>query len=325
MSKNRKVRVALWGIGSHVRRNLIPAFERSSFVDLVALHTRTESALGEVARLTGAAPYRDVDRLLSTRDVDVVYIAAPTGVHASMAIATIEAGKHVWCEKPMTASYAETERVVNAALNAGLVALESDMFLHHPQFAMLQRLVKSGELGLVASMTARFGFPHRPGTDFRYSKELGGGAILDAGFYPVAAAVALLGPGLRLAGATVANREGTEVDIGGTALAVSGNRSAVLDWGFGRAYRSEIEIWCEAGVITTDRAFSKPADLATQIAVRLQGGEERVVSVVPADHFALMLDNFAAITLGEVPFDAGPTLARARLLTEIGESGLSMI
>ncbi len=312
------VRVAVWGIGSHVRRNLIPAFERSSHVDLVAIHTRSESRLREVAELTGAAAYQDSDRLLAASDVDVIYVAAPTGLHASMAIASIEAGKHVWCEKPLTVTLGETQRVVSAALDAGLVALESDMFLHHPLFVELCRLVESQELGATMSMTGRFGFPFRPGTDFRYSKDLGGGALLDAGFYPIAAAVALLGIGLQTIGAVVTSDGGFEVDTGGTALVALDNRAAVLDWGFGRAYRNEIEIWCHSGVVEVGRAFSKPADLATQIVIRPQSGKDYVIEVAPADQFALMLDDFAAITLSDTSYDTERILERSRLLTEIG-------
>lgn len=320
MIDSNTVRVAIWGIGSHVQRNIIPAFERSRRTQLVALHTRHEDVLNEVAAATDARPYRDVDDLLASPDIDAIYIAAPTGLHAEMGIAAISAGKHVWCEKPMTVDHRQTKEMIDAAEAAGLVALEADMFLHHPQFLELQRLVESEELGRVVSMTARFGFPHLPRSDFRYSEEMGGGALLDAGFYPVAAATALLGPGLLLAGALITSEEGEAVDTGGTALVSTQGRAALLDWGFGRSYRNEIETWCEGGLIKVGRAFSKPADLGTQITIHPQSGDRRTTIIDPADQFALMLDDFAGISIGETPFDAMQTLARARLLDAIRAS-----
>ncbi|VAW09420.1 hypothetical protein MNBD_ACTINO02-2912, partial [hydrothermal vent metagenome] len=254
---------------------------------------------------------------LSASDVDAVYIAAPTGLHADMGFEAIGAGKHVWCEKPMTVTLLQSEQMVDAARSAGLVALESDMFLHHPQFLELQRLVASEELGPVVSVTGRFGFPHLPRSDFRYSKQLGGGALLDAGFYPVAAATALLGSGLVLAGALRVSEEGGDVDTGGTALAATGGRAALLDWGFGRSYRNEIEVWCEDGVIKVQRAFSKPAHLETRIVVSPQSGDEWTIPIGAADHFALMLDDFAEVTIGEAPWDTQQVLSRARLLDAI--------
>ena len=321
MVDRKRVRVAIWGIGSHVQRNIIPAFERSRRTQLVALHTRNEDVLNEVAAATGALAYREVGDLLSSPEVDAIYIAAPTGLHAEMGIAAIDAGKSVWCEKPMTVNLAQTTSLIDAAAAAGLVALESAMFMYHPQFRELLRLVESNELGPVMSVTARFGFPHLSRSDFRYSMQLGGGALLDAGFYPIAAAAALLGPEFSLVGALITMSDGG-VDLGGAALATCSGRSAILDWGFGRHYRNEVEIWCESGLITTDRVFSKPADLETHIVIEPQSGDIRRTTISGADHFALMLDSFAATTLGETPFDPKPTIERARILDAIRRLGL---
>lgn len=320
-----RIRVGVWGIGAHVRRTVIPAIRRSDRVELVGLHTRTDTVLRDVAVSTGATPYADRSEFLGTDDIDVVYLATPTGVHASMALETISAGKHLWCEKPMTTSLEQTESIVAAAQESRLVALESAMFLHHPQFLLLQDIIASDEVGEVATVTARFGFPHRSQADFRYSRELGGGALLDAGFYPAAAVVALLGIEARVAGSVITTSEGVDADTGGSALVVLNQGAGLLDWGFGRSYRNEIEVWCEEGTIAVTRAFSKPAELATQIVIRPQSGDPHTIAVPPADQFSLMLEDFAAITCGERPYDPRPVLARSRLLTEIRDIGESPI
>jgi len=285
---------------------------------LVAVHTRDAGVLEGVAEQTGSTPYQDFDGLLGADDVDAVYIAVPTGLHNGFARATIQAEKHVWCEKPLSTSLEDADGLVLSAAQSGVVVLESDMFLHHPQFRELKTLLDSGEFGPIRSLSARFGFPHRDESDFRYSREMGGGALLDAGFYPVAAAVALLGADSELVGALVTTEKGMSVDTGGTALLVSNPRAGILDWGFGRAYRSEIEVWCEGATIVATRAFSKPADLTASISIDPQQGKSRVAVVEPADQFALMLDRFAAITLGEAVYDPVPMLARARILSGIG-------
>ncbi len=307
----------MWGVGGHAQRTLIPALAAAENADLVALFTRDPSIREDVAAATGAVPYSNPGDLLDDPDVDAIYIATPTGLHTEMSMEVIAAGKHVWCEKPMSVTYDQTAAIVDAAMGAGLVALEADMFLHHPQFRKLKRLVSSDGLGPLASVTARFGFPHRDRNDFRYSAQLGGGALLDAGYYPIAAAVDLFGPGLNLAGCTIGHDVGRGVDIGGTAIAVTDHRAAVLDWGFGRSYRSEIEVWCEDAVVEATRAFSKPADLETELVIRHQSGEVETIAIAAADQFALMVDDFADVTVGNSVFDPTPQLERARLLSEI--------
>ena len=323
MNRGSAIGVGIWGIGEHARRNLIPALLSSAAVELAAVHTRRDDVLAEVAESTGATPYRDVDRFLDSSDVEVILVASPTGLHADMAMEVIGAGKHVWCEKPMTIGHEETRRIVDAAWEAGLVALETDMFLHHPQFIEMARIARSGDLGPIASVTARFGFPHVSETNFRYSSDLGGGALLDAAFYPVAAVVALLGSGLRTLGAEIQYQGVGGVDVGGAALLASDGSTGMLDWGFGRAYRSEIEIWCERGTIAAERAFAKPETLATSVTVRSQVDGNRVEMIDAVNHFTLMFDHFAEITTNAIGFDPTAILERSRLLDEIRTLGTS--
>lgn len=319
MSHSR-LRVAIWGIGSHVRRNLVPAFHESLLVDLVGLHTRDEDSLSELSHVTGAIPYRNVDDLLGSPDIDAVYVSTPTGAHASMASAVVDAGKHVWCEKPLTPSATETRQIIADARTTDLVALESDMFLHHPQFSELRRIIDSGDVGTVVSIAAQFGFPHLPATDFRYLKASGGGALLDAGFYPCATAVALLGRNVGVRGATTRTEEGFDVDTGGSALVESPAGTGLLEWGFGRSYRNEITIWGTGGTIEVNRAFSKPPSLETEIVVHKGAGELRTIPISPANHFTIMLDSFARTSAGVTPYDSASIIARAELMDDVAMS-----
>lgn len=321
MIANDDVRVALWGIGTHAWRNLIPAFERSKHTRLVAVHSRSEAAALRAADVTGARPFPTPQEMLGQEEVDVVYVSAATGAHESIALEATAAGKHVWCEKPMTTGFESSRAVLDAAAERGLIALEADVFLHHQQFRELRRSVDSSDLGPIRSITARFGFPHRSESDFRYSSDSGGGALLDAGFYPVAASVALLGPGLELRGASMFSDSGFDVDTGGTALLESVGRTALLDWGFGRSYRNEIEVWCQHGMVTAPRAFSKPPDFRPEIVISPQSGKKQTIPVEPADHFALMLDDFALATSSDDTSHSTEILERARLLSEIKHAG----
>ncbi len=311
------VRLAIWGLGPHATRSILPAVRNSTAVDLVAVHTRNPDILQEIATREAVVAHTTHMALLEDPNVDAIYLATPTGLHAEQGAAVVAAGKHLWCEKPITTGHAETTVLIQQAEHEAVVALEADMFLHHPQFLRLKQLLSSGEFGAIQTVSARFGFPHRAGADFRYSSELGGGALLDAGFYPLAAALGLLGPRLELLGAELAFKSEYTVDVGGTALASGAGGVAVLDWGFGRSYRSEIDVWCEGAVIELSRAFAKPATLETEIIVTPQDGPVARIPIEPASHFVAMLDEFAAVTIGDKTYDPEPMLERARLISRI--------
>ena len=130
--------------------------------------------------------------LLDDDGVDAVYNPLPNGLHAEWTLKALEAGKHVLCEKPFTANAAEARTVAEAARRSGLVVMEAFHYRYHP---LAQRMVEAvAQLGTLQSVSASLCFPLPRFSDIRYSYALGGGAMMDAGVYPLTC-LRLLGPG----------------------------------------------------------------------------------------------------------------------------------
>ena len=294
MSVERTVGVGLLGIGEHARRNLLPGLAAAHAVGLVGLHGRNAAAAGELAATHDCRAYDSAEAMLDDDAVDAVVVALPNDLHRDAVATALAAGKHVWCEKPLTLDRAATETLLADAETRGLTLAECFMFVYHRQFERLCTLVADGAVGTLQSVTARFGIPHRDPGDFRYDAARGGGALGDVGSYPVRFATALLGNDPLTVAATIASENGYAVDITGSALVSGGSAArALLDWGFGRAYRNDAEIWGSTSTMTIERPFSKPPDLATTIRIRRADGRE-IAEPVPADnHFARQFEHFA--------------------------------
>jgi predicted dehydrogenase len=117
---------------------------------------------------------------------DDVYVALPPSAHAEWTIAALEAGKDVLCEKPFTMTAAEADLVRAAAERTGRRAIEAFHDHYHPLEAAVRELVASGRLGTVRSVSAVFdGSNPYDATSIRHAPELGGGALMDLGCYPV--------------------------------------------------------------------------------------------------------------------------------------------
>ncbi|MEO0056118.1 MAG: hypothetical protein RLZZ50_2065 [Verrucomicrobiota bacterium] len=132
--------------------------------------------------------------LLADPEVEAVYIATPHPMHVEWAVKAARAGKHVLCEKPAGMNLAEGVAMVEAARGANVLFMEAFMYRCHPQTAKVVELVRSGTIGRVKLIQAAFGFQ----TDYRpdsrlWSKELGGGGILDVGCYPLSFARLIAG------------------------------------------------------------------------------------------------------------------------------------
>ncbi|GAA0558727.1 Gfo/Idh/MocA family oxidoreductase [Paractinoplanes ferrugineus] len=130
--------------------------------------------------------YADYAALLADPEVDLVYNALPPSMHADWTVAALRAGKDVLCEKPFTMNAAQARRVVAAATETGRRVIEAFHDHYHPLSAWVRQAVTEGILGRVHHAEAVFtgANPYAPGT-LRHEPELGGGALMDLGCYPV--------------------------------------------------------------------------------------------------------------------------------------------
>jgi predicted dehydrogenase len=129
--------------------------------------------------------HESYDELLADPYVEAVYNPLPNALHAEWTIRALEAGKHVLCEKPFSATVAEAEAMAATAQRTGRVLVEAFHYRYHPLFARLRTILASGELGEVRHLEAHFCIPMLVPRDIRYRADLGGGALMDAGCYTV--------------------------------------------------------------------------------------------------------------------------------------------
>jgi predicted dehydrogenase len=134
------------------------------------------------------------EALVADPEVDIVYVATPHPLHAPNAIAALEAGKHVLVEKPFTMNAAEAQKVMDLAERKGLLALEAMWTRFLPHMLRIREIVASGILGEIRSIVADHtqDLPDDP-THRLNALELGGGALLDLGIYPISFAWDILG------------------------------------------------------------------------------------------------------------------------------------
>jgi predicted dehydrogenase len=140
-----------------------------------------------------AQVHADYESLLADDRIDAVYVPLPAALHGRWTLAAIRAGKHVLCEKPFTANAPEAEQVAAAAASTDTVVMEAYHSFHHPLRRRLQEIVGGGMLGRIHSAKASFCVPIPPGRDIRWDLDLGGGGLLDVGYYPLRMLRDLLG------------------------------------------------------------------------------------------------------------------------------------
>ncbi len=128
--------------------------------------------------------YQRFDELLGDPNVDAVYLPLPISQHAEWAIKSIQAGKHVLCEKPLAANAREALEIHKAAEATDRVVCEAMHFRYHPLVERVREIIASGEIGELRQIDASFSC-FLPMNDFRFNYALGGGCTIDMGCYPI--------------------------------------------------------------------------------------------------------------------------------------------
>ncbi|HVN12172.1 MAG TPA: Gfo/Idh/MocA family oxidoreductase [Kineosporiaceae bacterium] len=212
------------------------------------------------------ASYQD---LIEDDEVDVVYVATPHPLHAENALAAIAQGKHVLVEKPFTMDAAQARGVVATAREKGVLCLEAMWTRFLPHTIEIRRLLADGALGDVRTVVADHGQMFAPDPAHRlYAPELGGGALLDLGVYPVSWAHMVLGTPTSVTSASDPTFTG-----------VDGQTSAILRYPHGVHAVVTCTLWattaCRAwisgtrGTIDVDPIFYAP----TTFTLRRKGAE----------------------------------------------------
>lgn len=136
--------------------------------------------------------------LVADPDVEVVSITTPNALHAEMAIAALDAGKHVWCEKPMATTLADAARMQEAAARAGTVAALGYNYIQNPMIRHVEALLARGAIGRVNHLRLEMDedFMADPDGAFFWKNEAssGYGALDDFAVHPLSLIHTLLGP-----------------------------------------------------------------------------------------------------------------------------------
>jgi predicted dehydrogenase len=184
-----------WGIvgTGRISATTVGDLHLAENVDLVAVASRTAAnaqafaAEHEVPRSHG-----HYEALFADEDVDVVYLGTPISTHAELARRAIEAGKHVLVEKAFTTTAAQARELATLAAERGRFLMEAMWMVFNPAIRRLLDEVAAGTIGEVRTVQGSFGFPSPPDAII-WRPELGGGALLDRGVYPLTLAQLLLG------------------------------------------------------------------------------------------------------------------------------------
>jgi len=182
---SRTLRVGIMG-AANIARAFCAGVRPSRKVAVTAVASR-DVAKGKAFALETGIPqvHPTYEALLADPAIDAIYNPLPNNLHAQWSIRAAEAGKHVLCEKPLATSAADARAMYDAARRNGVYLVEAYPYRAQPQTLMLRQLLEAKAIGRLQLVQASFGFPLTDPANIRLDPALAGGALMDAGCYPV--------------------------------------------------------------------------------------------------------------------------------------------
>ena len=313
---NKKVR---WGILSSAKigtGKVIPGMQKGEHLEITAISSRSLDRAEEAARELGIAKaYGSYEELLADPDIDAVYNPLPNHMHVPWSIKAANAGKHVLCEKPIALSAEEVGLLIEARDRTGVNIAEAFMVRHHPQWLTAREIVNSGEIGELRAIQCFFSYFNRNADDIRNNSDMGGGALMDIGVYPIVASRFITGEEPRRVVGLVENDPDFGVDRLSSAILEFSNVQSTCTCStqlvpyqrvhlLGTTCRVEIEIPWNAPPDTPRRIFLDDGEDRTS-----ESREVRTIDV--ADQYHLQGDAFSRSILENDFSLAGPPLEDA--------------
>jgi NDP-hexose-3-ketoreductase len=284
-----KFKLGIWGVGYHVKKNTLPALLlMKDKIDLV-LYSRNIEMVKEIAGENNLEYKENEEDMLKDDTISAIYLSTPVGTHFEIGLKILGYNKHLWCEKSFCINLDQVHNLLELARVNNVSVFETFMYRFHNQSIKLKELLKENKLGKIRNYYTKFGFPHMDESNFRYNKDLGGGALFDAGAYCINSFLEFIDPNEISISSSLIYEDDYDIDIGGHATIIDENGVVGhLDWGFGRAYKNEVEIWGELGSLIAERFYSKPDTLETEIVINYQSGERENVLINKDNHFVNM-------------------------------------
>jgi len=305
----KKLKWGVLGAAKIARVKVIPAMQLGQLSEIVGLASRDASRARETADALGIPKsYGSYEEMLADPEIEAVYNPLPNHLHVPWSIKAAEAGKHVLCEKPIGLSSGQCRDLIDARDRAGVRIGEAFMVRTHPQWLRVRELVRSGELGKLVSVSSAFSYFNDDPGNIRNMADIGGGALMDIGCYPIQISRFLFGSEpTRCVGAIERDPTFGTDRLSSGLMEFPGGGHSVFTTSTQLVPYQRVQVFCQKGRIEVEIPFNAPPDRPCRIFIddgRDVFGEGLRVEELPVvDQYTVQGDAFSRAVLEgwEVP------------------------
>jgi xylose dehydrogenase (NAD/NADP) len=277
----------------------VPGAATSANSEIVAVSSRNLASAEAKAKEHGIPlAFGSYQEMIDSDEIDAVINTLPNSMHHEWTIKAAEAGKHVLCEKPLSATMAQGREMATAAKANNVVLVEAFTPRWNKQMRTVRKLIADGEIGDVTMLEAGLSFTTANPDDIRLNKELAGGSLMDAGCYAVYAVRYAMSAEPISACAIDRKRSGVDVDTTFNGfLRFPGAGAVAHVWSSVEGPKQRaFKATGTKGIITIPDAFDEKSPV-----VVTRNQDEEVMEMTSTNRFQVQLDEFSESVLHGKP------------------------
>jgi D-xylose 1-dehydrogenase (NADP+, D-xylono-1,5-lactone-forming) len=293
--------IVRWGIVStaHINRRVIPMIHASRRGKLVAVASRDlEKGKAYAAGWNIPRTFGSYEEMLSSDEIDAVYISLPNHLHCEWSVRAMQAGKHVLCEKPFAISVEEAEKMIRTRDETGTILAEAFMYRHHPQTKLVGEWIRDGRLGEITLVQGIFSFTmQNKDTNVRMVSAYGGGALWDIGIYPMSFAQYIYAqPPTSVTAVQWVGETGVDESFAAQ-MDYGGGQTAQFGCSFRIPFAASMTIHGTLGRFEINRPFTRTNEKGSQLIYTPVDGSSQKIKVKKIDPYLAEIEDMQAAIL----------------------------
>ncbi len=298
----KKLNWGILGTATIATEKVIPAMQKGNSAQITAIASRDLKKAQHVAqefhipRAWGS--YKD---LILDSEISAVYIPLPNNLHVEWAIKALEAGKHVLCEKPISMTVSEAERLLEASHRfPDLKIMEAFMYRFHPQWQMVKEMIQEGKIGELCSINSFFSFFDDDPASIVNKAELGGGSLLDIGCYSLSLSRFLFEAEPERIFGYMEYDPRFKIDRLTSGVLIFEAGTSTFTCATQLSEYQQVTIFGTSGIIRMDTPFIVEPNQPARIKIQTDS-EIREIILNPCDQYTLQGDAFSEAVLNNTP------------------------
>ncbi len=274
---NKKT-IGIIGTGQHFNKKIYPVLLKSNFFKIKGILRKKKINFKNIKNFN--------EKDFFKQQFDFIYISCPNKLHEKYIIKSLIAKSHVICEKPFLLRKKNINKIIQLAQNNQKLIFESFMYVYHPVFQYVKKIIKNKDFGKMRYVIGNFRYPSLKKNNNRYNKNEGDGFFYDAASYLISLESYLFENKESKISKSYVQKIKNKVDLRGNIYINSLKGNRFYFWGEGQNYSNNLEIFFDKASIYINKFFSKNDD--EQIKIKIYGKNYKEKIIKKANHFKNM-------------------------------------